>query len=116
MVNDLLEATGEILRILYDEPIIKKLRPIFTLAGSITEGTRFGYGNELDLGMKFLALEEEEEVHVAPAAAAATAQHHVVAGGGHGQVNRMAEWSECPPCTGKVGGSNPGSRKLKTFN
>ena len=60
--------------------------------------------------------EEEEEVHVAPAAAAATAQHHVVAGGGHGQVNRMAEWSECPPCTGKVGGSNPGSRKLKTFN
>ena len=34
----------------------KHLKPKFTLVGSIAEGTRFGYANELDLGLRFEAL------------------------------------------------------------
>ena len=56
MVQDLLVAVGQILKRFYADTTMKWLKPTFTLAGSITEGTRLGYGNELDLGMKFESL------------------------------------------------------------
>ena len=56
MVKGLLDVVRQIEgRLCYDETF-KKLKPRFNLVGSIREGTRFGYSNELDLGLQFQAL------------------------------------------------------------
>ena len=60
MEKDLLEAAWKIERRLNNDDMIKHLKPKFTLAGSIIEGTRFGYANELDLGLRFETLQKFE--------------------------------------------------------
>ena len=35
------------------DTLIGRLKPKFTLSGSIVEGTRLGFANELDLGLTF---------------------------------------------------------------
>ena len=60
MVKDLLEAVKQIERRLSNDDVFKHLKPSFIVAGSITEGTRFGYANELDLGLRFEALKLTE--------------------------------------------------------
>ena len=37
------------------DTLIGRLKPNFTLSGSIVEGTRLGFANELDLGLTFEA-------------------------------------------------------------
>ena len=56
MGKDLLKAVRQIEIRLSNDDAIKHLKPKFTLVGSIAEGTRFGYANELDLGLRFEAL------------------------------------------------------------
>ena len=58
MVRGLMEAVSKIERKLNNDDILKHLKPKFNLVGSIIEGTRFGYANELDLGLRFEALKE----------------------------------------------------------
>ena len=60
MANDLLKAAWKIEKRLNNDGTIKHLKPKFTLAGSIIEGTRFGYANELDLGLRFETLQKVE--------------------------------------------------------
>ena len=56
MVMDMLDAARKIEKRLQKDESVKHLKPVFQLAGSIMEGTRFGYASELDMGLKFLAL------------------------------------------------------------
>ena len=60
MAKDLLEAAIKVEKRLKKNDMIKDLKPKFFLAGSITEGTRFGYANELDLGLRFETLGTNE--------------------------------------------------------
>ena len=62
MVKDLLEVARQIEKRLDSDQIFRNLKPKFTLDGSITEGTRFGYANELDLGLRFEALKYNQGV------------------------------------------------------
>ena len=57
MVEDLLEVVRQIERRFRNDETIKHLKPKFNLVGSVREGTRFGYGNELDFGLRFEALQ-----------------------------------------------------------
>ena len=52
----MLDAARAIENRFNEDETIKNLEPRFELAGSITEGTRFGYGNECDMGLSFRAL------------------------------------------------------------
>ena len=40
------------------DTLIGRLKPKFNLSGSIVEGTRLGFANELDLGLTFEAWKE----------------------------------------------------------
>ena len=59
MVKDMLAAAKNIQKRFQRDDTIRHLKPVFQLAGSITEGTRFGYASELDMGLKFLALVDD---------------------------------------------------------
>lgn len=58
MIDDLIKVTQQIEKRLNENNELKHLKPKFTLAGSMAEGTRFGYANELDLGLKFEGLQK----------------------------------------------------------
>ena len=61
LVDQMLCVVRKIERSLNEDGTMKQLRPKFTLAGSIIEGTRFGYANELDIGLSFEALKTEDK-------------------------------------------------------
>ena len=56
MVHDMLDTARNIEKRLNKDDTVNNLEPRFELAGSITEGSRFGYANELDMGLIFGAL------------------------------------------------------------
>ena len=62
MVSDMLDAARVIEERLNKDDTVKHFEPRFELAGSITEGTRFGYANELDMGLTFRALKAEQNI------------------------------------------------------
>ena len=61
MVCDMLDAARNIEQRFSQDDTVRHLEPKFELAGSITEGTRFGYANELDMGLIFRALKPSKD-------------------------------------------------------
>ena len=58
MIHDMLNFTKALEKLLSSStPLMERLKPQFTLVGSVAEGTRIGLGTELDITLKFLAWE-----------------------------------------------------------
>ena len=58
MVGDLLCLAKELeAELSNSSPLMRSLKPKFTLVGSVAEGTRIGLGSELDLTMRFIGLD-----------------------------------------------------------
>jgi hypothetical protein len=64
MVRDLISFAKCLQAELWKYELIKMLKPIFTLMGSVPEGTRIGLGNDTDIMMEFGGFGKQPPFHV----------------------------------------------------